>query len=175
MNKLKYFLKEKGLYKITFINNVSTFMEKRRYVDRGKGQKAEVGLLFSFPFENIKEIEKLAPNMLEKEIIKSIKKMELALSYDRDFLDKDLLKEFHNKKDKLIKEAVKRDFYKYSTINEKYHNEFNKWFNNYETQKKIDDWCVEGMVGFDETTFEGVDNVLFLAFEAGMEATSQKN
>lgn len=174
MNKLKYFLKEKGLYKIIFINNVSTFMEKRRYIDRGKGQKVEVGLLFSFPFENIKEIEKLAPNMSEKEIIKSIKKMELVQSYDKDFINKNLMKEFHNRKDKLIKEAVKRGFYKYSTINEEHHNKFNKWFNNYATQKKLNSWCVDGMIGFADTTFERVEDVMYIAFAAGMESILTK-
>lgn len=175
MNKLRYLLKEKGLYKVTFVNGASTFMEKRRYVDRGKGQKAKVNLLFIFPFESLKDIEKMAPDISERSLIKSVKKMELALSYDRDFLDRDLLKEFHSKKDKLMKEAAKRGFYKYSTIDEKHHNEFNKWFNSYETQRELDNWCVEGMIGFDETTFERVDYVLFLAFAAGMEAASQKN
>lgn len=173
MNKLKYFLKEKGLYKITFINNTSAFMEKRRYINHEKRQKAEVGLFFSFPFENIKEIEKFAPNFSEKEIIKSIKKMELVQSYDNDFRDKNLMKEFRNEKDVQMKDAVKRGFYKHIS-NEKYKEAFNKWYNNYTTQKSLDGWCVDGMVGFADVTFERVEYILYLAFEAGIKTVLTK-
>lgn len=170
MNKLRYLLREKGQYKVTFKNGATAFMEKCRYIDHGKGQKAEVGLLFLFPFETAKDIGKLAPNMSEKEIIKAIKKMELVLSYDRGFIDKDLSRDLHDEKDGQMREAAKRGFYESGLSNEKHYDEFNKWYSSYETQKSLDCWCVDSMVGFADVTFERVEYVLYLAFKAGVEA-----
>lgn len=172
MNKIRYLLKEKGKYKVTFVNGATAFMEKSRYVSHGKGQRAKVGLLFLFPFTEVDGIEKLAPNMQESELIKAVKKMELVQSYDRDFIDKDLLDELIREKDTGVRDAAKRGFYSELLLTEEHSDEFGKWLNKYETQKSLDCWCVDGMIGFDETTFERAEYVLYLAFAAGMEAAS---
>lgn len=164
MNYIKYLLKGRGLYKVTFVNGESTFMKKTTWIDRSLGLKKQTGLLFVFPYEVVRGLTEMAPHFSSKEMVKAIAKMELALSYEDSYLDKALLEELEKKTKAYIEDTVRKGCYKLEGPKTK---AFNKWFNSFEVQDDLRRW-VDPMIGFADPTVERLEWQLKKAFDAGL-------
>lgn len=163
---LNYLLKEKGLYKVTFKNNFSTYMEKKAFIDKSNyGQKRIVGLLFELPYENFEELNFIYS---EKTLIKNISKMELIISYDRFKNNANLIKEHSNYLMKYFEKTAKMENYsvRYSDEITPVDKAFNKWINDPEVLDNFYHWY-DSVFGFTDSEVEEPLDQLYKAFKAG--------